>query len=188
MVRYFIFPKEEIASEIKLKSKNQMKALKKDEKAQYTRMEEIEIVSSFLAKLEATKPLAEVKPVELNSELGELSELTEPVDDEPVLDLIKTFYPCASFTHNKIDYTVVKGCVPKEALESFSKFSGKQALSKDSLTSLGLEDVIVAETDQELFDYVLDKFGIDLSGEREVGLDEEGNPMMAPWLIPVSIL
>jgi hypothetical protein len=168
VTRYFIFPKSEVQEEIKLKSKNQMKALSKTDGI-YQRMG-IESVGSF----KSDKQLK--------------GKLEEPEDNEAILDLIKTFYPCAHFTHNMIEYAVVKGIVPQEAIESFGKFSGKAALSQDSLTDLGLADVIVASDEKGLIDHVLAKYGIDLSGEHEVGLDMEGNTTMAPWIIPVKML
>jgi len=95
------------------------------------------------------------------------------------------YFPASDGT----EYTIVKTSIPGKLLTDIHTALGCDPLTLEAVTQLGIDHLYGGSSVEELCAIIQARFGIDLSGSYDSGsVDEDGNPIMMPHLIPTTIL
>lgn len=127
----------------------------------------------------------------LPDQIGENKFILTPANDVLALTDFNTCYPVGGFEYEGQQHIIIRAVVPIDfaivmaeniSPEAFDPETGSPLTIK-ALDELGITHLYGGITKEELFYIVQQRFGIDISGERQIGVDEDGNPEFAPWII-----
>jgi len=115
--------------------------------------------------------------------------------DYLALSDLKTWGKVGQFTHLDQDYIIIRAALPDYIIQVIQDNvdEGVEPLSLEAVTTMDIVNSYAGyeyswEPGKGLYWFIQDRFGLDLSGQYDTGsIDEEGNPIMANYLINVKI-
>ena len=108
--------------------------------------------------------------------------ITPPEDVLPIA-YFKVFNEVSVFVFDDIKYHIIHSVISNDVMDQFIKEFGDNPFLPECTDQINISSIWLGSTKKEMVAKILERFNIDLLGEREIGTEPDGTPIMAPYLI-----